>query len=184
MNFGARYCVVGIGLLGGPVACDGRNPRDLAWVDLAFIEMSPERWNCQVAGATSGASSVMPPFEARCARAPDKKCRIAADPREDWEYAAPTDDPVWVAWKEIGYNYARYGGETYFHRQFSWEPEGKGCRFVLTAFGDFDDDGDYSTYERTRVYTPLPENEPARFSPSGDRMLYESTPSSRADEDE
>jgi hypothetical protein len=168
--------------LGSATACDGRVPRDLARVDLAFIEMPPERWRCQIGGATSGISSVLPPFEARCARAPDKLCRISENPTEAWEYSAPASDPVWVAWKEIGYDYARHGGETYFHRQLSWEPAGKGCRFVLTAFGDFDDDGEYSTYEISQVYTPLPEDAPPTYDAAGERVLYDSLPSWREDE--
>jgi hypothetical protein len=127
-----------------------------------LIAAGMDRPDCQIAGATSGMSSVAPPFEARCGAAPDGKCRVSDDPQEPWEYRWPVDDPAWRYWvDELRWPPETYGN-TFFHKRFSWELRDRTCWYTATLYGDFDDDGNYSTFEYRTGYRAHTAEEIAR----------------------
>lgn len=131
----------------GPTADELRSARA---VELGFLNAYVEqRQDCRIAGAPQGESSAMPPLDARCERGPDRKCTLATQVSSVWEYAFPGNDPAWKEWASLGY---QAPATTYFHKTFRWEQVSEGCRITLTAFGDLDGDGVYSTYESIETY--------------------------------
>lgn len=179
-----RIWISSAAILGLSAGCRSMDPGEIARIDAGFLtSVAIQRGDCQIAGATSGTSKVSPPFEARCGSAPDKKCRIAALPQEPWEYVSLADDPVWKAWIDIGYEYD-LRSESWFHRQLAWELVGQTCRITGTLFGDFDDDGDYSTYEMTYTFTPRSADARPEQDQAGRPVLFDFDRTFREDEAE
>lgn len=141
--------------VGAPLmsACSGPTPDELRSaraVELGFFTAHVEqRKDCRIAGALEGESTATPPFDARCARGPDRKCTLAREASSVWEYEFPGDDPAWKDWASLGYEAP---ATTYFHKTFSWAVVSEGCRITLSAFADLDGDGVYSTYESVETY--------------------------------
>ncbi len=105
---------------------------------------------CNITGKISGQSTVLPPFEARCAAGPERRCQAVQNPSEPWHYVFPPDDPVWQEWGNLGY--VPPNG-TYYHKQFRWSLDKGECVFTVALYGDLDDDGVYSTFERIEKQT-------------------------------
>jgi type IV pilus assembly protein PilA len=67
-----------------------------------------------------------------------------------YDESAWSDNPVW---SELGF---RVDGPHYFHYDLHWSGNENGaCVFDVRAYGDLDDDGTYSTYERSGAADPL-----------------------------
>jgi hypothetical protein len=95
-----------------------------------------------------GEAGPTPPLTLRCAEGPGGKCvPVKGPPKGPGEYSIDLwlDDPVW---RELGFVQDQPHA---FHYGFRWanDPRGFGtCMFTAQAFGDLDDDGLFSTYER------------------------------------
>jgi type IV pilus assembly protein PilA len=91
-----------------------------------------------------GSAGITPPLALDCNDGPGGRCvpsETAASPGY-YPIEAWTDNPVWSA--------LRFQQEQahYFHYDVRWNQGPQGCQFTAQAFGDLDDDGIYSTYER------------------------------------
>ncbi len=87
---------------------------------------------------------ITPPLALNCNDGPGGRCVPTATASAPAEYdaAAWTEDPVWSG-IEFAVEEAHY-----FHYAIKWN-QGKGsCQFTAQAFGDLDDDGVFSTFER------------------------------------
>ncbi|MCA9705022.1 MAG: hypothetical protein KDK70_04120 [Myxococcales bacterium] len=96
-----------------------------------------------------GSAGITPPLSVNCNEGPGGRCvPVAGTPTGPGEYSMSlwTDNPVWN-----GLNFQMEQGH-YFHYDFQWNNGTTGfgsCQFTAQAFGDLDDDGVFSTYERT-----------------------------------
>ncbi len=101
-------------------------------------------------GRSSGQAGVTPPLELNCNEAPHGKCT----PGSDIEGAGVYSDQGWVdneVWADIGFAVAE---PHFFHYDLRWEEGSDGeCRFTALAYGDLDDDGTFSTFERSGTET-------------------------------
>ncbi len=103
---------------------------------------------CPDDGSSSGETGITPPLTTPCSKGPGGRCApVGGAPAGPGEYpiTAWTEHPVWSA---LGFHQET---SHYFHYNFKWANEGVGtgkCQFTAQAFGDLDDDGVYSTYER------------------------------------
>jgi type IV pilus assembly protein PilA len=94
-----------------------------------------------------GGAGITPALAINCNDGPGGRCvpsEVAAAPGH-YPVAAWTENPVWAA---IGF---RQEQAHYFHYDVRWNQGPKTCEFEARAFGDLDDDGVYSTYERSGV---------------------------------
>jgi hypothetical protein len=93
-----------------------------------------------------GQTKLTPPRAVACHEGEGGRCRPSEGPEfSPGEYASSawTEDPLWA----IIDSRPRDGHR--FHYQFRGEAVGKGgCRLTVSAFGDMDGDGEFSTYER------------------------------------
>ncbi|MBL4686506.1 MAG: prepilin-type cleavage/methylation domain-containing protein [Nannocystaceae bacterium] len=87
----------------------------------------------------TGQAGVTPPLSVNCNDSEARRCSSAAGmyPATAW-----TDNPVW---SEIGF---KIDGEHFFHYNLRWTQTADSCQFTAQAFGDLDDDGVFSTFER------------------------------------
>ncbi len=103
---------------------------------------------CPSDGRLIGEVGPTPPLSLRCGEGPNGMCvPVSGEPRGPGEYSVKLwdDDPVW---REL--NFVRDQPHA-FHYALRWanDPRGFGsCTFTAQAFGDLDDDGLFSTYER------------------------------------
>lgn len=103
---------------------------------------------CPSDGRAEGGAGPTPPLSLRCAEGPGGKCvPVKGTPRGPGEYSMDLwlDDPVW---RELGFVQEQPHA---FHYGFRWANGTSGfgsCQFTAQAFGDLDDDGLFSTYER------------------------------------
>lgn len=103
---------------------------------------------CANDGRPVGSAGLTPPASVRCSEGPGGRCMpVAGKPTRPGEYSMElwTDNPVWSA-----LNFQMEQGH-YFHYDFRWNNDSTGygaCQFTAQAFGDLDDDGVMSTYER------------------------------------
>lgn len=103
---------------------------------------------CPSDGRLVGEVGPTPPLSLRCAEGPGGRCVPVQGPaRGPGQYSMDLwlEDPVW---REMGF--VQEQAHT-FHYAFRWanDPKGSGsCMFTAQAFGDLDDDGVFSTYER------------------------------------
>lgn len=103
---------------------------------------------CPSDGRLIGEAGPTPPLSLRCGEGPNGMCvPVQGEPRGPGEYSVDLwhDDPVW---REL--NFVRDQPHA-FHYGLRWanDPRGFGnCMFTAQAFGDLDDDGLFSTYER------------------------------------
>ena len=101
----------------------------------SLAEFHIENGRCPGDGQPQGRAGLTPPRSAACSRPPNGRC----DPSDgDWQ-----NNPVW---REL--NFAP-DGPHYFHYDFRWAEENGMCMFTAQAFGDLDDDGVFSTFERS-----------------------------------
>jgi type IV pilus assembly protein PilA len=103
---------------------------------------------CPNDGRLRGEAGITPPLSVNCNDGPDGRCVPGKDGGDAGSYDAMlwSNNPVWK-----GLNYIQEQGH-YFHYNFLWanDPEGYGgCQFTIQAFADLDDDGVYSTFERS-----------------------------------
>lgn len=133
-------------------ACGPRTTADVLGIQSleAMQVTSLHSTRCVIAGSTSGQSSVLPSLKARCAAGPGRRCQVTQDPEQPWHYVFPPDDPAWQEWGHLGY--VPPSG-THFHKQFRWNLEKGECMFTVAMYGDLDDDGVYSTFERIEKQT-------------------------------
>jgi hypothetical protein len=93
-----------------------------------------------------GETKLTPPRSVACHEGDGGRCRPSEGPEfEAGEYASSawTEDPLWAAID------SRPRGDGHrFHYRFRGEAVGKGCRLTVSALGDLDGDGEFSTYER------------------------------------
>ncbi|MCH9687388.1 MAG: hypothetical protein K0V04_38495 [Deltaproteobacteria bacterium] len=104
---------------------------------------------CPSDGKPEGSSGVVPPLSVECAKGPGGRCVPAMGPQTEpgyYDMSLWTDNPVFN-----GLNFMQEQAH-YFHYEFRWKnaPTGFGeCQFTAQAFADLDDDGVFSTYERS-----------------------------------
>lgn len=104
---------------------------------------------CPNDGRAKGSAGITPPLSVKCSEGPGGRCvPVAGEPNGPGQYSMAewTDNKVWS-----GLNFMQEQGH-YFHYEFHWEndPSGYGgCKFTAQAFADLDDDGVFSTFERT-----------------------------------
>lgn len=99
-----------------------------------------------------GETKLTPPRSVACHEGEGGRCRASEGPEfSAGEYASSawTEDPLWAVID------SRPRGDGHrFHYQFRGEAVGKGgCRLTVSAFGDLDGDGEFSTYEREATVT-------------------------------
>ena len=108
---------------------------------------------CPNDGRPKGESGVTPPLSVECAKGPNGNC-VPLDERNAqargpgyYDMDLWTSDPVWS-----GLNFVQEMPHQ-FHYNFIWDndvSDGYGtCVFTIQAFADLDDDGIYSTFERS-----------------------------------
>jgi hypothetical protein len=100
---------------------------------------------CPNDGRTEGETGMTPPAAVACAKGPQGRCTPGGTGEGGYDAALWSTSNVW---SQLGFQV-----ETphYFHYNFKWrnDPTGGGaCQFTAQAFGDLDDDGVYSTFER------------------------------------
>lgn len=104
---------------------------------------------CPNDGRTEGSAGLTPPASVDCNEGPGGRCvPVVGEPTRPGEYSMElwTGNPVWSA-----LNFQMEQGH-YFHYDFRWNNQTSGfgaCQFTAQAFGDLDDDGVMSTYERS-----------------------------------
>ena len=90
-------------------------------------------------GALVGEAGTTPPMSLNCNDGPGGRCT----PGNAYPQTAWTDNEAWSA---LGFEVP---SPHYFHYNLKWSQDESGeCQFTAQAFGDLDDDGIYSTYER------------------------------------
>jgi hypothetical protein len=99
-----------------------------------------------------GETKLTPPRSVACHEGDGGRCRPSEGPEfSPGEYAisAWTEDPLWAAIDK-----RPHGDGHRFHYRFRGEAVGKGgCRLTVSAVGDVDGDGEFSTYERAATVT-------------------------------
>lgn len=100
---------------------------------------------CPNDGRTQGETGMTPPAAVACAKGPQGRCTPGGAGEGGYDATLWSTSNVW---SQLGFQV-----ETphYFHYNFKWrnDPTGGGsCQFTAQAFGDLDDDGVYSTFER------------------------------------
>ncbi len=104
---------------------------------------------CPSNGKPEGASGIVPPLSVDCGKGPGGRCVPAVGPQTEpgyYDIALWLDNPVFN-----GLNFQQEQAH-YFHYQFKWKNGDNGfgeCQFTAQAFGDLDNDGVFSTYERS-----------------------------------
>ncbi|MEM6295831.1 MAG: hypothetical protein AAGA54_31455 [Myxococcota bacterium] len=94
-------------------------------------------------GHCPGNAGVTPPPSTECA---DEGGRCT--PGSDYPAAAWSDNEAWSA---LGFDVTE---QHRFHYDVRWTQDPAGpCMFTVQAFGDLDDDGQFSTYERVGIAT-------------------------------
>lgn len=90
-------------------------------------------------GGLDGEAGVTPPISVNCNDGPAGRCTAG----DAYDSSAWGDNEVWSA---LGFEMAE---GHYFHYNIRWGQDQAGaCQFTAQAFGDLDDDGVFSTYER------------------------------------
>ncbi len=90
-------------------------------------------------GGLDGNAGLTPPISVNCNAGPKGRCV----PGDGYPAAAWSDNEAWSA---IGFDVP---DSHYFHYDLRWSQDESGaCQFTAQAFGDLDDDGIFSTYER------------------------------------
>lgn len=103
---------------------------------------------CPNDGRAKGSAGITPPLSVNCNEGPGGRCvPVMGEPKGPGEYSLGewSDNKVWD-----GLNFMQEQGH-FFHYDFRWEndPSGYGgCQFTAQAFGDLDNDGVFSTFER------------------------------------
>lgn len=103
-----------------------------------------EHGKCPDHVGLDGRAGVTPPLAVNCGEGQGGRCS-SASPGGPGGYSesAWAENPVWSA-----LNF-RQSGAHYYHYDFRWKQDASGCMFTAQAFGDLDDDGVYSTFERS-----------------------------------
>ncbi len=95
--------------------------------------------NGRCPGGLQGDAGSTPPISVNCNLGQGGRCI----PGDAYPASAWTENEAWSA---LGFEIA---GEHYFHYNLRWSQDSSGaCQFTAQAFGDLDDDGVFSTYER------------------------------------
>lgn len=110
-------------------------------------DLAPHRCP-EMPGVAKGSSGVTPPLSVNCNDGPGGRCVPTHGPTDKpghYDISLWTENPVWD-----GLNFMMEEPHA-FHYRFVYQnyPEGYGaCQFTAQAFGDLDDDGVFSTFER------------------------------------
>ena len=100
-------------------------------------------------GKLQGSSGITPPLSVNCNDGPGGRCVPATGSDLGpgyYDVSLWTDNPVWA-----GLNFVQEQAH-YYHYNFVYSNAATGfgeCMFTAQAFGDLDDDGVFSTYERS-----------------------------------
>jgi len=112
-------------------------------VEHPTTELLPSPNQCPNDGQASGSAGLTPPLSVQCALGDDGQCIPGGTGPGAYPTALWTDNPVWN-----GLNF-EFEQPHRFHYDFRWAHGGDDCSFTVQAFADLDNDGIYSTYERT-----------------------------------
>jgi hypothetical protein len=110
-------------------------------------DLAPHRCPSMNGSPGAGESGITPPLHVDCNSGPEGKCVPTTNPAGGGQYdiALWNDNPVWN-----GLNFLREAPHR-FHYNVIYANQGTGygtCQFTIQAFGDLDNDGVFSTYER------------------------------------
>lgn len=95
-------------------------------------------------GGPSGSAGVTPPLSVNCNDGPGGRCEPGGSGPAAYDTTSWEGSEVWSA-----LDFAMLDGH-YFHYDVEWTQDAEGtCQFVVRAFGDLDDDGVFSTFERS-----------------------------------
>lgn len=116
---------------------------------LSAALQAAERGGCE---KLIGETKLTPPRSVACHEGDGGKCRPSEGPEfaaGEYASAAWSEDPLWAVID------ARPRGDGHrFHYQFRGQAlDGGGCRLTVSAFGDLDGDGEFSTYQREATVT-------------------------------
>jgi hypothetical protein len=107
-----------------------------------IAEYYVEHGTCPTDGNAVGHAGITPPLSVLCSSGQDGRCVANGSGPGGYPPAMWSENPVW---QKI--DYAQQQGH-YFHYDVRWGVSPQGCQFTVQAFGDLDDDGTFSTYER------------------------------------
>lgn len=101
----------------------------------------------------TGNVGMTPPLSVHCSRGPAGLCATDDHPEGRWGDAE---------WSALGFE---INEPHRFHYDFRWSysEERDGCQFTAQAFGDLDDDGSFSTYERAGTANRLGVRSPGLY---------------------
>lgn len=102
-----------------------------------------EHGKCPDSDGPQGRAGVTPPLAVNCNLGQGGRCTADGADAAGYPQDAWADNPVWSA---LGFEAT---GGHYFHYDFRWTEKDGMCQFTAQAFGDLDDDGTFSTYERS-----------------------------------
>ena len=102
-----------------------------------------EHGKCPVYDGAQGQAGVTPPLSENCNEGEGGRCQAGGAGQAVYAQTDWTANPAWSA---LGFEVR---GQHYFHYDFQWTEKDGGCQFTAQAFGDLDDDGVFSTFERS-----------------------------------
>lgn len=123
------------------------------------IIVQEEHFPCRV--KPTGSVGPTPPMSVRCRPGFGGGCTPSENPTQPWEYDIKLwNDPMW--------KHAQFEGAPgdHYHYRYEWAPNDDRlmpCAFTVQAFGDLDDDGVYSTFERHFPPKGDYDNNPTRY---------------------
>jgi hypothetical protein len=102
------------------------------------------RENQKCSGNGEVETGMTPPLQMNCNDGESGRCVAVTDPSAPGEYPTAwwTENPRWQA---LGFAVQEPHS---FHYNVKWNQTSQGCQFTAQAFGDLDDDGLFSTFER------------------------------------
>jgi type IV pilus assembly protein PilA len=108
-----------------------------------------ETGQCPTDGSAQGSAGATPPLTVHCGEGPGGRCVPNGAGGGAYSLSAWTEHPVWQKM-----NFQQEAGH-YYHYDFRWGADERGCMFTAQAFGDLDDDGVFSTFERSGAANDL-----------------------------
>lgn len=109
----------------------------------SVLSYHAESGECPHDAALSGIAGPVPPLTVNCNTGPKQLC-TPTDDASTYAYSPSAWDTA--VWQQMRFDLT-YGH--FYHYSYQWSIDGDRCAFTVQAFGDLDDDGVYSTFERT-----------------------------------